>query len=105
MTENAPLDDQREIIMPLLKWGISGREMIHNNIDNGISVDPDALKRQVLPTDDDEFGGGDDAEEDEKTEDEKTSEKVGSSKGGCNSGISIGSLFVVAALIIRKKRS
>ena len=41
-TENAPLENQRKIIMPLVKWGVSGREMIRGNLNDGISINENA---------------------------------------------------------------
>lgn len=124
--ESAPLDYQREIITPLLKWGVSGREMIRKNIENGISINPNALK------DKEEENNNDDEQLEPEPQqpdlpdspdsqdlpvepnpqptpdsDEENSNSVvtrSSSGGSCNFGFSALNMLALSALIFRKKK-
>lgn len=80
-TENAPLENQRKIIMPLVKWGVSGREMIRGNLNDGISINENAATSK---------------ESDDGTSDGTTTLK--SSGSGCNYGFSILTVLALAAL-------
>ncbi|MBR0080953.1 MAG: hypothetical protein IJP69_11335, partial [Synergistaceae bacterium] len=79
--ENAPLENQRKIIMPLVKWGVSGREMIRGNLNDGISINENAATSK---------------ESDDGTSDGTTTLK--SSGSGCNYGFSILTVLAFAAL-------
>ena len=82
-TENAPLENQRKIIMPLVKWGVSGREMIRGNLNDGISINTEAASS----TNPDETNG---------------TTTLKSNGGGCNYGFSILTMLALAAFY--KKR-
>lgn len=83
-TENAPLEKQRKIIMPLVKWGVSGREMIRGNLNDGISINTEAASS----TDSDETN-------------ETTNLKSNSS--GCNYGFSILTMLALLATFCKKR--
>ena len=95
ITDYAPLDDQRELIMPLLKWGVSGREMITGNFENGISVDPDASQKSKPDPDI------------EPDPDNRDNEGIARSSGGggCNSGMSFMNAFALVMFMMWKKKS
>ncbi len=75
--ENSPLNEQRELIEPLLKYGISGRELINA-----------AASTQQ--------------EEPEEPEEQETHNVLGSSGGGCNTG----AIFIPSIIyfFIKKRR-
>ncbi len=82
-TENAPLENQRKIIMPLVKWGVSGREMIRGNLNDGISINENAATSK---------------ETDDGTSDGASDGTLKSSGSGCNYGFSILTVLAFAAL-------
>ena len=102
-TESAPLDDQRELIRPLLKWGVSGREMINGDLSAGISVNPDAVKPEPEP--EPQPDPEPDPQPDPGPESGDRQPGRSSGKGGCNSGLSCVNLFALVMFMMRKKKS
>ena len=85
-TENDPLSEERELIAPLLKWGISGRELVNGDISSGISVDP-----------------GDFPEPEPEPDSYPAPALPGSPSGGCDSGISFVSAIALMMFMMRRK--
>ena len=85
--ENAPLENQRKIIMPLVKWGVSGREMIRGNLNDGISINENAATSKE--SDDGTSDGASDG---------TLKSTLKSSGSGCNYGFSILTVLALAAL-------
>lgn len=86
--ESDPLSSQRELVMPLLKWGVSGREMVNGNLTSGISVNPEAAP-----------------EPEPEPEPEPAHNRLGSNGGGCNAGLSLVSVFALMILNLRRRNN
>ncbi|MBQ7594801.1 MAG: carboxylesterase/lipase family protein [Synergistaceae bacterium] len=93
--ENAPLNEQRELIEPLLKYGISGRELI-NSAYSQQQEEPNEPGEQEDPGEQENPG------EQQEPEEQETQNSLGSSGGGCNTG----ALFIPAVIyfFIKKRR-
>lgn len=103
-----PLRTERELISPLLKWGVSGRELVNGDLSSGISVDPDAAPKPEPvpePTPDPEPVPEPEPEPTPDPEPEPTPkpQTIGRNGGGCDSGISIVNAFILLFFMMRKK--
>ena len=93
------LSEERELISPLLKWGISGRELVNGDLSSGISVDPDAAPEpepepEPTPT-----------PSPETESDDSRPGNIGKSSGGggCDSGFSFMSTLMLAMFVVRRR--
>lgn len=101
-----PLSTERELISPLLKWGISGRELVNGDVSSGISIDPDAAPAPEPEPEPEPQPQPQPQPEPQPESDDRSPGSIGRSNGGggCDSGISIVNVLMLAMFMIQRKK-